>query len=550
MFHLSYREGSRADANWSYENAAVTTEGRYPTEVGVNVLKRGGNAVDAAIAAAICVGVVNSFSSGIGGGGFMLIKKLGDDAPAEMYDFRETAPRRLTPAVLEATPLSTQKSGLSVAVPGEIRGFHDVHSRHGKLPWTELLEESIAIARGFPATRELVKRLNRFKNEVLGDPGLSGVYTRNNEIIEEGDIVVRENYARTLEEIARSPESFYHGEIAEKIVAAVAREGGVLEMDDLRGYRMLEREALVGTYKDYAVYTTSLPTSGASVIQALNILENFDVEKIYSRDKNAIPGLVAEVLKFVAARRGEFADPDFMENWRELVGEVTSKSSAKAISDLIDAGRTLPGEAYSMKKIPTEDHGTTHVNVVDEDGMLVLLTTTINLEFGAKFMDPETGIIFNNEIDDFYVKGVTNYFGLGEMPENTVEPFKRPFSSAAPAVLIKDDEVIALGATGGTYISTSVIYTLMNLLLGLSLRDSILAPRLHHQFTPMNVFVESTFPPEGIKHLEAAGHKVVRHREDVTSSAVFGIRLRYDENGNRKIEAFSDPRKDGGVSGY
>lgn len=532
-----------------FRSGAVTTESGIASEVGMRILQRGGNAVDAAIVTGICVGIVNSFSSGIGGGGIMLIRKPGEDEIADMFDFRETAPRKLTSGILKENPGSTRRTGLSVAVPGEIRGLYDAHCEYGKLPWKELFEEPIKLARGFPATKLLVKRLNLFKEDIFRDAGLSEIYTRNNEIIKEGEIVVRENYAKTLEQIAVDPESFYKGEIAKSIVRAIKASNGVMDMKDMKNYRAIKRKVQTGSYKDYTVYAPDLPTSGISIIQALNILENFDLEDILSKDKRNntffFYHLMVEVSKFIYARRGEFADPSFVAGLDELRKEITSKECAHEIASKITMSGVLPVDMYGMKRPGNPTHGTTHVNVLDSEEMTVLLTTSVNLEFGAKYMDKETGIVLNNHIDDFYVEGVRNFYGLESVGVNTLEPLKRPFSSMAPVILSRDNETIAIGGVGGIKITSSVLFTLFGILSGKPLRECVSEPRLHHQFKPMTVFVESDFPDTIIQYLQDVGHRVEKAPSDRPDSAVFVIVLKKDMNGNKAIEAVSDPRKGG-----
>lgn len=541
------QHASEVHSRGLFKKGAVSTESGTASEVGARILERGGNAVDAAVTTAICVGIVNSFSSGIGGGGVMMIRKPGEKEVVDMFDFRETAPRNLTAGLLRQNPNSTMRTGLSVAVPGEIRGLHDAHCEYGRLPWKDLFVDAIRLARGFPATGLLVKKLNTFKKDILRDPGLSEVYTRNGEIISEGDIVVRENYARTLEQIAEDPERFYTGCAAADIVRAVQEDNGVMDMEDLRNYRTVKRAVQMGSYKDYMVYAPDLPTSGISIIQALNILENFDLEDILSRDirNNTFftHHLVIEVLKFIYARRGEFGDPNFMSGIEELRKDITSKENARHIASKINMNATLPASMYGMVREAIPTHGTTHINVIDSEEMAVLLTTSVNLEFGAKCMDRRTGIILNNHIDDFYVEGVSNFYGQENVGVNVLEPEKRPFSSMAPVLLVKDNETIAVGGVGGPKITSAVLFILFNLFLGKSVREAVLAPRLHHQLIPMTVFVEDGFPEEAIKHLKGVGHKVEPAPSDRPSSAVYAIVLRRDMNGNKTIEAFSDPRK-------
>lgn len=537
-----------------YSNGACSTEVPLCSRLGIKKLLDGGNAMDAAVASAVCVGIINSFSSGIGGGGFMLVRRPGDPETLDMIDFRETVPRGLSLEHLGIRNDSTKTGGSAVGVPGEVLGLYEAHKRYGVLPWKDLFPENIQVARGFLASNQLVRRLNKLKDHVLADPGLRETYTRNNKIIEEGEMVVRENYARTLEVIMNNPEDFYNGELAGQIVKAVRSRGGALSREDLSGYRVIRRKVLEGTYHEYKVYTTNLPTSGLSVIEALNILEKYDLRQL---EKESLKTrrfrhfhLLVEIFKFVMARRGELSDPAFLPGWEKTVEEIISKKTAEEIHRKINLEKILePGE-YGAKKNMTEDHGTTHINVIDKDDMTVLLTSTINLEFGAKFMDPATGIIFNNQINDFYIPNITNASDPQRTPANVAEAGKRPLSSASPVLLVKDDEILALGGAGGIRIPTSTISVLFYLSTGRNLKEAITATRIHNQLTPSTTFVEYNISEILERYFVSSGHKVERSLQNSVFTSVQGILLKRDRLGNRMIHAVSDPRKGGEAFGY
>lgn len=535
-----------------FRMCAVSTEVPLCSKIGVNIMKQGGNAMDAAIASTICVGIINSFSSGIGGGGFMLIRKPteGKDV-VDMVDFRETAPSDITVEYLQAKPDLTKVSGTSVAVPGEIKGLYIAHKRYGRLPWKELFTKNIEIANDFEASEQLCRRLKKLRTYIFADEGLRKTYTRGGNLVVPGQKIQRKNYARTLRKIAEDPESFYTGEIAEKIVKSVRSNGGVLNKQDLASYKAVHRKVLTGKYRDYIVYTTNLPTSGAFIIQALNVMENFDLPDIarVGRETRQYPHyhLLIEIFKFMAAKRGELADPDFLPGWEELVKEIISDKYAQSIVEKIDFNSVLAPEEYGRVLESTDDHGTTHLNVVDRDDMVVLVTSTVNLEFGAKFMDEETGIIFNNEVDDFYVPKVKNAFDLDKMGKNTIKPGKRPFSSAAPVIMMKHDEIIAIGAAGGTRIPTSIFSVIFHLILGRNLHDAIMESRIHNQLVPVYTYIESSLDKRIIKYLRSLGHNVAVSSQNSIFTSVQGIRVLKLESGERRIEAFSDKRK-GGVS--
>lgn len=522
--------------------------------LGVDILKRGGNAMDAAVASAICVGIINSFSSGLGGGGFLLVRKKGLNGQdfVDTIDFRETAPKGLSAEILQKKVDLTKVSGTAVGTPGEVKGLYMAHQKYGRLPWNELFVKNIEIAKEFIATEQLCKRLKKLQSYIFADEGLKNTYTKDGRLIQEGEKVCRKNLANTLEIIAENPESFYFGDIARNIVEATKENGGVLSLEDLKNYKAIRRDPLIGYYKDYTVYTTGLPTSGVFIILALNIMEKFDLIEIENVGKQTSQyphyHLLVEIFKFMAAKRGELGDPAFLPNAEILVREIMSNEFAEKIVDKIDFNSVLDQKEYGKRLNSTDDHGTTHLNVIDEDEMVVMITSTVNLEFGAKFLDNKTGIILNDEIDDFYVPKVKNAFDLDGMTKNIVEPNKRPFSSAAPVLLVKRDEVIAIGAAGGTRIPTSIFSVIFHLILGRSLGDAIMESRIHNQLTPDYTYIEANLPKEIRSYLKKLGHKVAVSSQNSIFTSVQGIKMKI--NGRHKnIEAFSDKRKGGLAAG-
>ncbi|XP_034839883.1 uncharacterized protein [Maniola hyperantus] len=382
--------------------------------------------------------VVNSFSSGIGGGGFLLLRKKVDGQDLfDMFDFRETAPENVSIEDLQRHQDASKIGGTAVCTPGEVMGLYEAHKQYGRLPWARLFEENIAIARGFRASRILIVKLHNNKERVLGDEGLSAVFARNGVLVEEGDTVVRENYARTLEKIAQDPMSFYREELADKIVASIQRNGGSVTGQNMAEYRAKKRDVIEGQYLDFKVYTTSLPTSGVLVLEALKILEHIDFDKLKTVDREdrmyIFYHMLIETFKFISAKRGELGDPDFLESYKLIISNlVSNKHTRSDIFQKIKTTNTLEHNDYEQAVPFVEDHGTTHLNVVDQDGTIVQITSTINLEFGANFMDPETGIIFNNQIDDFFIPQVENSYNLPPMIGNLIQKKKRPFSSISP----------------------------------------------------------------------------------------------------------------------
>lgn len=531
-----------------FKSFAVNSELSLASNTGKKILEKGGNAVDAAIATALVVGVVNSFSSGIGGGGFMLIKGPGNII--DSFDFREAAPKNIKPEMFNdkksAIPLS-QVSGLSVAIPGEILGFYEAHKEYGKLPWHILFEDSIKIAKKFKVTKILYKKLERNRDLIQKDKGLKETFTKNNEVIKEGDFVKRANLSKTLEEISINPLSFYNGEIANKIVNFINSKGGVCTTQDLKEYQVKKRDVLKGQFYNFQVYTTNIPTSGIFIIEALKLLERINIRdlSIISNNDNTyyLYHILIEVFKIISIDRNKFGDPDFINDWKKLVSILISDLNITKYFNEFNMKSIIDNKVYYK-----EDHGTTHLNVIDKDGMIVSLTSTINLEFGSKLLDPETGILFNNEIDDFYIPGIDNAYGLKEMKANIIEGGKRPFSSAAPTILEREGEVLVLGASGGTRIITAIITTIVYFLTGNTLENSIRFCRIHNQLFPEKTFVENSLPENIINQLKSMGHKIEYSEMNTSFTSVQGIYIKDSKEG-RVIEAISDERKCGRSSG-
>lgn len=588
-----------------YDKYVINTECPVASKIGQKMIEKGGNAVDAAIASAITIGIINSFSAGIGGGGFLLFydKKTKD---AKFFDFRETTPGSVTEEYFINNPKELQYTIRSACVPGEIKGLSRVHKKYGKLKWEELFEENIKICEeGFPASELLIRKLNNNKEDILNDEGFREIFTRNGEIIKVGDIVIRKNLGKTLRKISKDPEDFYNGEIANKIAAFSKRNDGFITLKDLNEYKCEERGVLKSTFKEFNVITTSLPSSGPFIVLALNILSKYDLNnfaKILKDTKNVyIYHFLIEIFKFMFYRRGEVEDPFFMNLKNNLNKTINSNNIDKNMYSNTNTDYNLNAadakiqnfisqelankyfktinfdspidKSYFTDMLPfKDDHGTTHLNVFHED-ICVCLTTTINLEFGSKVMDPETGIIFNNHMDDFSVPNVKSAYNIiGNGLFNRIEPYKRPFSSAAPTILEKVsenkttknlldnnitsnnilenndnnillEETFLIGAAGGTKIPTSIISTILFYYLDRNLYNAISAPRLHEQLNSV-VYVEPSFCPELQIKLKELGHNIMQCENIGSFTSVNAVAIK-----NGKIYAVADPRKKGDSCG-
>lgn len=530
------------------DRMAVVADVPECSALGVEIMKMGGNAMDAAVATALCVGTINSFSSGIGGGGFLMVKMPGNSLKVETVDFRETTPSKVEKKNYTGKKDKAKRGGFAVAVPGEVKGLHFAHKKYGKLPWEVILKRNAEIAREFVCSDQLERRLLKLKKHIFRDEGLRETFTRDGKLLKAGDKVRRENLAKTYEILAEDPESFYSGEIAESMIKSIQENGGAMTLEDLKNYQVKTPPPLKSNYKDGVVFTTNLPTAGPILIAGLNILELFTLNEIHQIGQKfgIYPEyhLLNETFKFMTAKRSELGDTDYVPNTQQIAEKIMSKRFADSLSQQIKFDKVLEINDYGYTAPYVEDHGTTHLNVVDQDGMLVLLTSTINLEFGAKFMDKNTGIIFNNEIDDFYIPSVQNAFDLPESLANIIVPGKRPFSSASPLLLIRPNEIIAIGASGGTRIPTSILNTFFHLEQGKSMAESIAEPRIHHQIIPHTTYIEGTLSPEIRMYLELMGNKVQVSSLNSIFTAVQGLKI--TKNGDKTvIDAESDKRKGG-----
>ncbi|KAG0321730.1 hypothetical protein BGZ97_010557 [Linnemannia gamsii] len=529
------------------KHGAVAAEEIHCSEIGVEVMKEGGNAVDAAIASCLCIGTINSFSAGIGGGGFMTVRL--PNGTVEIIDFRETAPAGSFSTMFKKDPLLAQLGGLSVAVPGEIRGLELAHKRHGKLPWKRLFAPSVKMAReGWAVGPELANRIQRVRTMMETEPDWKHVFASAEGVaLREGQWIKRKALADTLEKIGQEgADAFYTGSIAQGIVDHVRKHGGILSMDDMKGYKPQIKAPVFGYYQGRKVYTSPAPTSGPALISILNILERYNMGKS-KQDINVETQRFVEAMKFGFAQRTELGDPDFTD-LKSVVKSMISKDTAAAIRANISDTRTFPVEYYNPHWGPIDNHGTTHMSTVDEDDMAVALTSTVNLLFGSKLLDPKTGVILNNEMDDFSIPGYANAFGLQPSPFNYPESGKRPLSSCVPTIVERDGKFeMSLGGSGGSRIVTAVLQTMLNVYnYDLNIMDAIENPRIHHQLMPHVVDIEAGYPAGEIEFLRSVGHNVTIFNRAEAKAEIQAVMRQEDGY----VYASSDTRKHGIAAGY
>ena len=496
----------------------VATGHPVASEAGAAILRHGGNAVDAAVATAFALSVVEPQSSGIGGGGFALVY-LAREKKVQVIDFREVAPAAATPTMYvqdgKAREDLARAGPLSVAVPGAVRGYIDLLKRFGKRPLLEVLGPAIDLAaRGFRANRAYVLAAEERRDCVAADPEASRIFLRRGRdgelhAPEPGDLLVQPDLARTLKAIAlRGADAFYKGEIAHRIAATVQSGGGILNEQDLAVYKVRDREPLEGTYRGYRVVTMPPPSSGGMIlIGLLNVLEREDPTAGGYKPEPYLHVMVEAEKRLYAHREG-WGDPDFNPTMPQIAREAISKEFARKLRESI-GDRATPAQVVTAQ----EGSHTTHISVVDAQGNAVALTTTVNEPFGSCVVAQGTGVLLNDEMDDFAVApGVMNAFDVRGGSENAPGPGKVPLSSMAPTFVFTPggDLRLVLGAAGGSTIPTTVAQAIIQVLdYRMPIDRALAAPRIHHNLFPDVIRVE----PQGMeastaRALEARGHRI------------------------------------------
>ena len=491
--------------------------------IGVDILKQGGNAVDAAVATGFALAVTYPRAGNLGGGGFMVIHRAGGEDIA--IDYREAAPAAATAQMFldaDGNPdnRKSRSTGLAVGVPGTVAGLALAHRRYGsgRLTLAQLLAPAIALARdGFDVDGDLADSLPRMRERLARWPSSAAIFLNpDGSVLRPGQRLVQGDLAATLEGIARDgPRAFYEGPVAERIAAAVREAGGTMTADDLRAYDARLRAPVKGTYRGYTVLSMPPPSSGGvHLIEMLNILEGFAL-----RDDAASRHLMIEAMKRAYADRAAYlGDPDQVTV--PLAGLI-SKRYAQSLRATIDPDTATP--AQSGNPLPHEGDNTTHFSVVDGEGNAVSNTYTLNFSYGLGLVAAGTGVLLNNEMDDFTARpGATNAFGLVGFEPNLPAPGKRPLSSMTPTILLQDGRpVLVTGSPGGSRIITAVLQQIVNIVdFGMDIAASIEAPRLHHQWQPDEVVVEPMLPVAIRQALEKLGHRVVVRRPATEINAI------------------------------
>ncbi|KAJ3679675.1 hypothetical protein LUZ60_017686 [Juncus effusus] len=568
---VAFNFSHRREVITSVHGAVATDDGRC-SAAGRDAIRDGGTAVDAAVVAALCLGVVSPASSGLGGGAFMLVRTSRDDRNGERdgealaFDMRETAPLAASKDMYAKNASSKSAGPLSIAVPGELAGLYEAWKRYGKLPWKRLIMPAIKLAQnGFEISLYLRMQMERTQSGIFKDKGLREIFTSNGTLLKAGEICRNLKLARTLKKIAKhGPSVFYNGSVGLELIQDVRKYGGILDIEDLRRYRVKVSRPLYANVMGLKILGMPPPSAGgAGLVLVMNILAQYGIP-------SGVTGSLGlhrliESLKHFFAVRQSLGDPDFI-NDSKVLSDMLSVKFASELKKTIFDNMTFSPSHYGGKWNIINDHGTSHICIVDGQRNAVSMTSTVNSYFGSQILSPSTGIVLNNEMDDFSIPtSNTNFTNvLPPAPANFIRPFKRPMSSMAPTIVLKEGELKAVvGASGGIMIPAATIEVILNhFALKMDPFSSILAPRVYHELIPNVVQYENwttvlgdhfELPASIREDLKKKGHVlqglaggticqfIVHNLEN--SKVVKGIKF-------GELTAISDPRKGGIPSGF
>lgn len=531
----------RTDRDATGVNGVVSTGKYEATKIGVDIIKKGGNAIDAAVAVGFALGVCEPQSSGIGGGGFMVIR-FAKTRETKFIDFREIAPKNATPDMWkldkDGKVINNEKAvgGKAVGVPGEVKGMMYALEKYGTMSRKDVIQPSVELAEnGYEVSAVLSRDIKNKYDMIEMFPETSKIYLNEGFPYEVGETIKNPDLANTLRKIIKNGEkAVYEGEIAKAIVKSAQDAGGPLTMEDMQNYDIRVNDPLVGHYRGYEIVTSAPPSSGgAHVVQILNILENYDM-------KNVKPGsaeyyhLFSEAIKMAFADRAKFCgDTEFID---VPIDGIISKDYAKELVKQLDSKKSkkyIAGNPWAWDG----SKDTTHYSIVDKEGNIVAVTKTVNNVFASGVVAEGTGIILNNEMNDF---------DTGHGKANSVEAGKKPLSSMSPTIVLKDGKpVMSLGAPGATRIITGVAQVISLVLdYGMDIQEAINFPRIHDDYDKL--VCETRIDPAVIAKLKAMGHNVVEEAEYFEYPCVQGVTM--GEDG--KLRGGADPRRDGKALGF
>ncbi len=531
-------------------NGMVVSASKLASEVGIEILKKGGNAIDAAVAVGFALAVTYPSAGNIGGGGFMVIRF--NDGRSTTIDYREKAPLKSHEKMFQDStgnilPNLSQEGTTSAGVPGSVAGMIYALEKYGSMNLQEVLKPAIRLAEeGFILDYDLTRSINYFYEDFLKYPSSKNVFTKNGQPLSEGDLFIQKDLANTLKLIAqKGRDGFYKGEVAQKLISQIESLGGIMSEKDLEEYKPVERYPLIGTYRGYEIITMGPPSAGGiTLLQTFNILENLTFQRADWGSSRYIH-TITEAFKFSFADRSQYlGDPDF---YSVPVEKLISKNYAKEIFSKITDIATPSNQIIPGKYLPaTESDETTHYSIIDKDGNAVSVTTTINSSYGSRIVVDGAGFLLNNEMDDFSSKpGEPNQFGLTGSEANKIEPGKRMLSSMTPTIITENNKpVLILGSPGGSTIPTVVLQVILNYLdFRMDIQQAVCSSRFHHQWLPDQIdFEQFGLPLDVIENLLARG-------QIIGSERILGrIEAIAIENG--LYIGVSDPRGFGAAIGY
>ncbi|WP_068816211.1 gamma-glutamyltransferase [Phormidesmis priestleyi] len=526
------------------------------TQAGLSMLQQGGNAVDAAVATTFAISVVEPFSAGLGGGGFLLMYQAKSNE-IKALDFRERAPLNATKTMYldnqgNVRPNASTNGYLAVATPGTIAGLYEVHRKYGRLPWKTVIAPAIQLAEtGLPVSWRFVSATKTRLPTLLKNPDAQKIFTHNGKTYQIGERLVQPELAATLRSVSQNPQDFYTGTIATAIAADMAANSGLITQKDLQQYRPTWRDPVCGDFRKARVCSMPPPSSGGvHLLQILNIIGDTDLKTLGWHSPDALHLLIESMRIAYADRATYLGDPDFIKvPVKALISPVYAQKRRQEINPqkATPSSQVKAVDPAVLQRLTKESVETSHLTVVDRDRNAVSLTFTVNLGFGAGVVAKGTGIVLNNEMDDFAIAPNTpNAFGLVGGTANAIAPNKIPLSSMTPTIITENGRLrLAVGSPGGSTIITTVLQIVLNVLVyEMDVRKAVAAPRVHHQWLPDRLNVESWgLDTLTIADLKRRGHQIEERPSWGNANAIVVMP-------DGSLEGAADPRGEGAASGF
>jgi len=524
----------------------VVTSETHATRVGLDALRSGGNAVDAAVAVGFALAVTHPSAGNIGGGGFMLLRLA--SGRAIFLDFRERAPLKASRNMyLDAAGKATEESVIGYrasGVPGTVRGLEYASRKYGKKPWAEMVRPAVDLAsKGFPLSYSQAQSLKDAKG-LDRFPETKRIFQRDGKFYETGETFAQKDLARTLERIARlGANDFYEGETARLLAKDMAAHGGLITLEDLKSYAVVEREPLTGSYRGYGILTAPPPSSGGiGILQMMGVLAGTGYEKGGAGSATAVHYMAEAMRRYFADRAQRLGDADFV---KVPVAGLLDPGYIAGLRRSIDPLRATPSAEVRGGALPHESAETTHYSIADAEGNIALVTYTLNGGYGSKVTAEGLGFLLNDEMDDFAPKpGEANMYGLVQGEANAIEPGKRPLSSMTPTIVLREGKpYLAAGSPGGPTIINTVLEVILNVLdFGMNIQDAVDWPRFHHQWLPDELQMEAGYSPDTAALLDSRGYKIKRVSGQGEAAAILFA--------DGWLEGAPDRRSEGTAEGY